>query len=402
MSGAKSHDIESQMNLLKMVSNQRLVEILHGLVSEERKLLTRVLEHLAEVYRRRLYLEMGYSSLFTFCVKELGYTESQSQRRVLAMRAIALVPELENRLESGKVSLATVSLAQAHLLAIEKVEGAKVGLTERTQLFEAIEDKSKKEVESYLATQAASHPKLAKKIFSQRESVRPMGSIDGEPQFELRINVSKTLLDKLRQIQALSSHTGKTDKLADVLDYMSESVLHKIDPERISLRVAQRNSTKVSNTHAACEPQSTERTVSSKIIGPLEKTFPGKLGETSDGGQNRTQMSRRVNEQVVSQSKMSIESQTERVYGIHQPRRQPIARSIQREVFRRDGSCCTYSDSTTGRRCGETRYLEIDHQKPVALGGDNSVDNLRLRCRPHNILAAVQNFGTEKMSKYLG
>ncbi len=202
------------MNSLQTISNQKLIEKLHNLVLDERKLLTQILEHLAEVYRRRTHLELGYSSLFTFCVRELGYSESQAQRRVLAMRAIQAMPELESKLESGKLSLAAVSLVQSHVLAIEKVQGEKVSLSEREVLFAAVEDKSKREVEIYLATQAAAGPHLKKKLSSQKETIRPIGAIGEELQFELRLNVSKSLLDKLRRIQNLTSHTGKTEKLA--------------------------------------------------------------------------------------------------------------------------------------------------------------------------------------------
>ncbi len=156
------------MNQLKNVSNQELLESLHGLIKNERKLQAQVLEHLTEIYRRRVHLARGYSSLFTFCVKELGYTESQAQRRVLAMRATQEMPELEKKLELGKVSLATLSLAQSHLMAKEKAQGCEVTREARTELFAAIEDKSKREVETYLAIQVDLDPRLSRFISQKK------------------------------------------------------------------------------------------------------------------------------------------------------------------------------------------------------------------------------------------
>jgi len=46
-----------------------------------------------------------------------------------------------------------------------------------------------------------------------------------------------------------------------------------------------------------------------------------------------------------------------------------------------------------GERCPAKGSLEYDHVKPVAKGGETTVDNLRLRCRAHNQLAAEQAFG---------
>ncbi len=70
-------------------------------------------------------------------------------------------------------------------------------------------------------------------------------------------------------------------------------------------------------------------------------------------------------------------------------------------IYHRDQGACTYVDPKTGRRCGSRRFLERDHVLSKALGGSNDANNLRLLCRTHNQLHAVQVFGPEKMSRYL-
>ncbi len=399
------------MKSLQTVSNQVLVESLHLLISDERKLLTQILEHLAEVHRRRAYLEMGYSSLFTFCVKELNYTESQAQRRVLALRAIEAMPEIGGKLESGKLSLATVSLAQSHLMAREKVEGNPVSLPECAQIFSAIEEKSKREVEVYLANQTAENPKLAKHLLSQKESVRPLGSIEGEQQFELRFSVSKSLLDKLRRIQDLTSHTGKTRKFAEVIEYMNEIVLEKVDPERVNQRIEsrriQRIEVRAKKRVEGKTPNSESRKLLSTLSGDssevvlhgevasdLEKTFPGKCSSDSLNvvsgdflAESLGEFSKLLKPKPAGPQKIGL--------------RKHVANRLKREVFREDGGRCSYVDPSSGKCCGETRYLEIDHRTPVAVGGINVDTNLRIRCRGHNLFEAVQVFGAEKMNRYL-
>jgi hypothetical protein len=55
---------------------------------------------------------------------------------------------------------------------------------------------------------------------------------------------------------------------------------------------------------------------------------------------------------------------------------------------------CQFVDLETGKRCGSRYFLEIDHSiKPVALGGSNDLENLRLLCRGHNAREAVKIFG---------
>lgn len=60
-----------------------------------------------------------------------------------------------------------------------------------------------------------------------------------------------------------------------------------------------------------------------------------------------------------------------------------IPAGIRRAVWARDGARCAYV-GTTGVRCLARRFLEMDHVKPRALGGGDSIGNLRLLCRPHN------------------
>ncbi len=81
-------------------------------------------------------------------------------------------------------------------------------------------------------------------------------------------------------------------------------------------------------------------------------------------------------------------------------KRQAIPAAIQREVWRRDGSRCTYVCATNGRRCGSRHQLEIDHIVAVARGGTNELRNLRLACREHNLEWATQVFGASHMQRY--
>src|SRR5581483_10015323 len=73
-----------------------------------------------------------------------------------------------------------------------------------------------------------------------------------------------------------------------------------------------------------------------------------------------------------------------------------IPASVTRAVFERDGERCAYRDER-GERCRETLGLELHHRHAHALGGPATIDNLELRCRPHNTLAAEEDFGREHM-----
>ena len=61
-----------------------------------------------------------------------------------------------------------------------------------------------------------------------------------------------------------------------------------------------------------------------------------------------------------------------------------IPAPVRREVWRRDGGCCSYVDPHSGRRCGSRFPLELDHIVPFALGGSAEPGNLRVYCAAHN------------------
>jgi 5-methylcytosine-specific restriction endonuclease McrA len=79
-------------------------------------------------------------------------------------------------------------------------------------------------------------------------------------------------------------------------------------------------------------------------------------------------------------------------------KRRHIPNEIKRTVFERDGYACSYIASD-GTCCKKTGGLEIDHILPVAPGGDNREDNLRVLCREHNQFFARKVFGTELIER---
>ena len=64
----------------------------------------------------------------------------------------------------------------------------------------------------------------------------------------------------------------------------------------------------------------------------------------------------------------------------------------RRAVRTRDGDRCTFV-AKDGQRCESRRFLEFDHVLPIARGGASTLENLRLRCRGHNQLAAEETYG---------
>ena len=90
------------------VPSSALTTRLYEIRREERSLLVEFLAYLAELDKRQLYLELGFSSCFAFLCEHLGYTRSAAFRRTTAARLLARFPTVAPYLADGRLGLTTL------------------------------------------------------------------------------------------------------------------------------------------------------------------------------------------------------------------------------------------------------------------------------------------------------
>lgn len=73
----------------------------------------------------------------------------------------------------------------------------------------------------------------------------------------------------------------------------------------------------------------------------------------------------------------------------------------KRAIWERDRGSCTWPMGD-GKLCGSTHQLEFDHDLEVALGGEPTIDNIRLLCKSHNLMKAENHLGRELMARFRG
>lgn len=89
-----------------------------------------------------------------------------------------------------------------------------------------------------------------------------------------------------------------------------------------------------------------------------------------------------------NQKKLGIEKTKKTSTRSNTATRKYISVRTKRALMKRAGFCCEYRNAKSGTRC-ESRYqLEVEHCQPLALGGSDEFENLRILCRAHNSLAA--------------
>ena len=92
--------------------DQVLLAQTRNLARHEQALQILVLDHLREIEARALHLRRGYSSLFDYAVRELGYSDGAAWRRIKAMRLCSDTPLARERLEDGSLSMSAAAQLQ--------------------------------------------------------------------------------------------------------------------------------------------------------------------------------------------------------------------------------------------------------------------------------------------------
>jgi len=141
---------------MKELNDKELVAALKKLKGRENQIVAELIRYLCEVDRRKLYLKLGYPSLFAYCCKALKYSESAAYRRIATARVYRDNPEVYQKLIGGELTLCAVA-------ELAKVISPK----NKEELFSKVEGKSKQVVQSVVAEYRA--PELGSK---RQESVR--------------------------------------------------------------------------------------------------------------------------------------------------------------------------------------------------------------------------------------
>ena len=205
---------------LQSLSDEKLQTRLERLVRHERKIMAVVIEHIAEVMRRKLFLTLGYQSIYHYLTKKLSYSESCAYRRMQAAIALLQVPEIKPRLEEGSLNLTQVCLVQQTLRKEEKFQGARIPVEKRWEIYTRIAGKTGRESEKILDAQVS--VELPQQM--TREKHRRDDSV------ELTLRVSKELFTKLQKVKGLYSHIDPGADWVRILELMTDDVIKKRDP----------------------------------------------------------------------------------------------------------------------------------------------------------------------------
>ncbi len=315
---------------LQQLEASALTSRLYELRKQERGLLVEFLHCLGELERRKVHLEIGFSSVFVFLTDHLGYPRASAYRRFTACRMLVRFPVLGAYLTDGRLNLTTV------------VELRDV-LTE-DNLAQTLDRAAGRTEEQMRELVAAMRPRPEPDDLLRR---LPRPRVEPEPPATLP---GLSLAPPPPPIPAPPAPASTPAPARMTITPISE--------ERRVLRV----------------------TVGRQVVEDLEAVrsalshvLPGATLETILG-----ECVRRTRE-ALERRRRGAGKKTS--HGT--PRGRHVPAAIRAEVWKRDEGRCTFTGSE-GHRCGSTYQLELHHILAFALGGPTTVENLTLHCASHN------------------
>lgn len=315
----------------RQLTDPQLAIELARLAAQERCSIVELVACLEEFDRRRLYLGLGFSSLYTYCQRVLHLGEGAAYRRIEVARASRRCPELLDMLRDGRLSLATACLV-----------AQKLGGDSTARLLEGAAYRTKREVEVLIATlhpqppvpavvrklpdpkplpatprltaPAELHTELRAPdpLPSPAQPRRPTVVPLSEAHYKLQVTITTAARERLAEIQGLMRHRLPSGDPAAIVEHALE-VLHA---QLLKQKAAQ-----------------------------VAKPRAGRDACVAKG--------------------------------------RYIPASVKRQVWQRDEGRCAFI-SGGGTRCGSADGLEFHHVRPYAVGGEAAAANIEMRCRAHN------------------
>ncbi len=207
------------------LSSSALLNTLKVKVENERKLLMEILYALEEVEQRKLHLELGYPDLYSFAMKELGYSSGAAYRRISAMRLLRTVPEVAPRLESGELALENASQAQSFFRKEDlrrKDQGAQsLSLEEKREIVSELIGKSTREGQRVLLEKSPD-------VMMPSEKTRPLP----EQKTLVQFVASSELMEKLEELKHLLAHKNFEGRMDILMEQLADLALDKLRPRR--------------------------------------------------------------------------------------------------------------------------------------------------------------------------
>jgi 5-methylcytosine-specific restriction endonuclease McrA len=357
------------------------------MLRNERGALADFLLAFSNFHEQTRWRELGYGSAFPYLRGEFKLSAGAAYNRLAAAELIARFPEVEAALRSGQLCFSTVN------------EVAKVLTPEnRDEMLPRFFGLSRREAEQLKVSlrpaevipvrDVVTAIRPASAVRAAAPTVTPrVATVGSSTAGALQVHLdepaaSARLVGAAAGAGALQVHLDEPAAIVRVAAPMAQLVP---EPPRDEIEPLD---AQVSRLHV---------TVSNRLLEKLEAAKDA-LAHACPGATAADVFERGLD--------LVLAQHAKRKGLVEKPRKEPrpsrtdaVPAHVKRAVWLRAGGRCEWV-LESGERCDCTRMLEYDHIVALALGGKSTIENLRLACRQHNLLAARRVFGDAVMDLY--
>ena len=401
------------------LSDDQLLAQTGTLAQLDRQIQVFVIDHLLEIEARALYLRRGFSSLFDYVTRGLGYSDGAAYRRIGATKLCAQMAGTRERLRDGSLTLDAAAQLQS---AFDRRDRQRRRATRGAGPANSAGPAPKAVVvagpampaDGSAATAPATPPPeldlSARKALvaeavgkSSREVMRMLAGVDPDlaapadrlrpldaERWELKAVIDTECQRGLEQLRGLLSHVDPHMTLGQLVGRLVKEGLDRHDPGRPPRRPAGGRSAGAERTSAPKQEVrpagDADPTRNRSAIHAGAAASTAKLQAASACGSTPApEPLRDAKAPAPSNSGRSARATgVSAAAATSRPSGRAIPAAVRREVWQRNGGRCSYVDPRTGRRCESRHLLEIDHRIPYARGGGAERANLRLLCAAHH------------------
>ena len=382
---------------LRSVGRGQLLRDFSALVGRDRANTADMLAYIAEIDRRKLYLEHAYPSMFAFCTKRFRMSEAVAFKRIRAGRAACRFPCILGMVRRGELHLSGVHQLSGHLTE-----------ENHRELLRRARYRSMREIEVLIAEVA---PKRDAVSMIRALPGRRAEGAGGTTRERAEVCGGATHLRADPRddaaVPARNSHADARDSGATPTR-KPRNLATPLSPGRYKLQVtigqgARDNLTELQNLLSHQIPDGDLAAVIEQALDVLltetKKTKAAIVKRPRVRKQDELAGKRRARQQAEVAGKAEVELAEQSEAGIETKamRTRAVPAQVRREVFERDEGRCAFVDAS-GRRCGAGWQVEFHHCVPYGRDGPHTVDNVELRCRAHNQFEAELEYGARFMA----
>jgi hypothetical protein len=335
---------------INILSDDKLISCFENFVRNERKITAQVLECIAEIDCRKLYLP-SHTSLFDYLVKDFGYSPGAAMRRIDAARLLRELPETAGKFEDGTLTLSQANQIQRASREFKKVNYETLGSERKRNLVLQVQSATQKQTEQILAVELdLSVTPVQKETLHRDKSVT------------LTVTFTKEQMQILEQAQNMVSHAVVEKDWAEIFTHLAK--------REIARRTAVRSVPKQKVLKKSCDAE------------VLRQSCAAKGGDVSDQSRIVNSNSSTVVAAVTSDLLTTKYGQTTKISDKTRTKR-PVIPAAIRKTLLHPNAICSYVDRH-GKQCMSRRFLQIDHIHGWSLGGTHDPQNLQVICGIHN------------------